>query len=261
MKCPNCGHEGTGKFCVKCGKPLQVEATENHASSTQAATIQIDTEQLNKHVESVKEVSKNYFNYFLTVLKNPFTRATHIHGQQWMNGVITIVLYSLFIALFTFILLGGLRSSISSPFFNIVLKPTIGYFVFMTLIALFTFLSAKLMKLNWSFLDVYVKFGTLLVPFVALFLISIVLAILQAKMFAFLLLFFGMTTANFLIPATILFSHRQESRGLDRFYAIAIVYLLTFISVAILGEILLSSLMNIIADVFMSPFDPFSLLF
>ena len=258
MKCPNCGHEGTGKFCVKCGTPFEEAATASEAPSGRNTTFPIDQEQLNRHIESVKEVSRNYFNYFLTVFMHPYRRAAQIQGQQWVNGLITIVLYGLFIGLFTYVLLGDLRSMIASPFINFVLKPTIGHIVFLSLVAFFIFLAAKLMRVNWTFLDVYAEFGSLLVPFVALFLFALILALLQAKVFAVILLLLGMMIASFLTPALILTIHRQETGGLDRFYAIVVVYVLLFITTGILSELLLSALMDVVKGSIASFFNPFS---
>lgn len=263
MKCPNCGNENSGKFCVKCGTPLEATATivQENQTSTSAnknITIQIDAEQLNKHMESVKEVSLNYFNYFLNAVKYPFQQASQVQKQHWINGLITIVLYGFFIGLFTYILLGDLRKFVDASFIKIVIQPMIAYVLFLSLIVLYIFIGMKMMKLNWHYLDVYAKFGTLLVPFVALFIIATVLVLLNIKVLSSILLSLGLITASFLVPVKVLLiNNNEDTTGLDRFYVTIIIYILIIITTIISGGIILSTLISAIRDSIAIFFNPF----
>lgn len=253
MQCPNCHHEHVeGNFCVKCGTPLT-------SANEQAATVDTENAQTNPvppftekvqpnvQLEKAKEISKMYFGFFMTVLKSPFSQASKVSSAHFVNGLISIVLFSLLIPLITYLNLGDLRHYIDSPFANVVLKPMVGFAIYMLLIAVYSFVGLKAGKVSANIKEVISRFGALLIPFIALFLVAIILSILQIKILAFLLLFVGISLSVSMVPLFIILSYKKESeKGLDAFYCSIIVYLLTGLTLLIMGNMLFSALLDAI---------------
>src|SRR5690625_1107716 len=118
MLCPNCGQETEkGKFCANCGAQLQDD--ESAATSSEAVTAEgavkpvVENEepqqdenqeesQPNEFVERLKSESAHFGSYFLQMLKSP-SAATKSKSNKLIPGIITIVIFSLLIALGTYL--------------------------------------------------------------------------------------------------------------------------------------------------------------
>ncbi|MBP3041444.1 zinc ribbon domain-containing protein [Bacillaceae bacterium Marseille-Q3522] len=253
MICPKCHHEQEGgKFCENCGAPLNESAavTESAAAVEQNATVNTpaDSSQSSVNLEKAKNVSKLYFSYFVNILKHPYTSTKTLGEDQYLNGIITVILFSILFPFMVYFGFGDISEYIDSPFVNIVLKPAIGIFIFIALIAIFTFAAIKLAKVPAGYKDVVAKFGGLLVPFVAIVVIGVLFAILQFDLF-FLFLAFAMIGSIFVVPVfTIQYFKGEKTAGLDTIYLTLLVYLATIIVLSIIGRFFIDSVFNMIAN-------------
>jgi hypothetical protein len=215
-------------------------------------------QQPNRYIESTKKVSKMYFGYFLQVLKQPYASTQKVGAEHLINGIITMVLYAFLIpfTLYFFIKntsnsIGsffGSSSSIEVPFSEVVLKPTLAFAIFIFLICLFTLAAVKLGRSQASFQEVTARFGSLLIPIVAILLVALIMSLLDIKLFVVVLLL-ALLGSIFLVPALVIASFKKDSAfGLDAIYGTFVTYILTFIAFAIMGDMLASSLMEVIED-------------
>jgi hypothetical protein len=248
MICGNCQHENAGgKFCAKCGtKMVFNEAKQEIASTTQP----VHQAQPNIHMENAKKITKMYFGFFMTILKNPYSQSKNIGNEHFINGLITVALYAIFIPLMVYL---GLKDSLAmgyvdSPFLNFVVKPAFGYAVFILLVVTYSFAAIKLGKVQADFQTVIARFGSLLIPFVGMFGLALLLALLETKFFA-IILFIGFVGSIFTVPALTISSFKKEiSGGLDVVYGTILTYVLTFITLMIMASILLETIINSIQD-------------
>ncbi|WP_409271434.1 hypothetical protein V1499_18320 [Neobacillus sp. SCS-31] len=262
MNCPNCNHHNSGgKFCEKCGTNLTTGAQNESAATaeftagpTQTANGSTAT---NQYLETTKAISRQYIKFVLEVLKKPFSTSTQVGGEQFINAIITVCLFSLFVPLMSYFVLKGIISDmgnfggglfgnavreITPPFGSVVIKPFFGFIVFVLLISSFTFAAVKLGKVNASFKEVASRFGTLLVPFTALMLVAVLFSMLKIS-FAFVLLIISLIGLIFLVPALVISSYKSPfNNGLDIAYGSLLTYVLTFITLMIMGEFLFDSI-------------------
>lgn len=259
MICPNCSHENEGgRFCIKCGTPLKREINNEVASTTETIA-QSSPAQPNKYIETTKQASKMYFNYFLQVLKQPYSSSRIIGADQFINGLITMIIYSFLIPLISYFTIKGALNSYdpyglgfgsSLPFSDIVLKPTLAYFIFILLVTAFSFLAIRLGKVNVSFKEVMARFGSLLVPTIALFIITLLVSFIEVR-WVVPLLFFGLISSILLVPPLVITSFKKGMKdGIDIIYGSLITYALTFITLYIMGNMLFESLKSNFGDLF-----------
>lgn len=263
MKCPVCSHQNEGgKFCEQCGTKLDLSSYSEVASTVELTeNVSINqsngqsNSQPNQYLVGAKNVSKVYFSYFIEVLKKPYSSSKSVGAEHFLNAIITIVLYSIIIPLMMYFGLKSMTSSVNEfgnmfgmeasfnpPFTDVVIKPTFAYAVFVLLVAAFTFVSIKLGKVSVSFKEVISRFGSFLIPFVALLLIALIMSILKMKLFI-LFLFFGFITSISIVPPLVIASFKKENNaGLDVIYGTLLTYFLTLITIVIMGNILFKAI-------------------
>ncbi|MFS0783782.1 hypothetical protein [Bacillus sp. 1P06AnD] len=263
MKCRNCGHENEGgKFCEKCGTKLEDARSEvAAASATQQEPVK---NQPSQYIESTKKISKMYFSYFLDVLKHPYANSQSVNKEYMVNGIITIILFSLFIPLMTYFGLKGLMSNFNEfgsdlfgvgmdmapPFTAVVVKPFFAYLIFIALVITFTFAAVRFGRVNVGYTDVVARFGSFLIPFVLLLAIGLIFSILKVKFFLFFLSL-GFMGAIFIIPPLVIASYKRNSKsGMDVIYGSLLTYLLTIISIFIMADMLMEALKSAMQDLF-----------
>lgn len=247
MICSNCLYENEGgKFCSKCGTPLQIQQEAATIDSRFQQSTSIGSQDFTK----AKQFSQRYFQYYLQVLKKPYTSCANSTHNYWINGLITIAFFALLIPLIIEVGLGDVRPYFESSFTESFLKPFIGYTALTTLISVYIFAVLKLRKVSVTLQSVIGRVGTLLVPFTALFLLAVVMAFLQMKLFI-LLLIIGFIAAITIVPTLVLVSYSKEATsGLDTVYGALIVFIFTLFSINIMSELLLSMFIHLFEGLF-----------
>ena len=104
VQCQQCGHmNSSAKFCVKCGANLDMETASASASETSNnANSNSSPVQQNVQLQQVKQISKQYFSYFLEVLKSPVRTGETSNAGHVANAFITLGLFALLLPLIVY---------------------------------------------------------------------------------------------------------------------------------------------------------------
>ncbi|BBI31500.1 zinc ribbon domain-containing protein [Cohnella abietis] len=276
MQCTQCGQiNQSAKFCVKCGANLQAQATSEVASASEAASnhyqppaqpftfqqspIQPTNHQQhtthqqparpNQQLEQAKQVSKQYLSYFLEVLKNPIRTGQNSTDGHMINGIITLILFSLILPLIGYIQLRsrvsrygfGLADHIS--FGEVVIKNFFILFIIIMLINSVIFLVLKAGTTAVNYREVTARFGTLMIPAVAFFLIALIFSWLSDGSYV-LLLSIGLGMLSWFVAVCfVIYSFKKDqTSGLDAFYGVIITYVVTFYLIKQLGDVIFNTL-------------------
>ncbi|MDZ5606236.1 zinc ribbon domain-containing protein [Bacillus pseudomycoides] len=257
MTCPNCKTEHTSeaKFCGNCGHALTEQDVENRAKQgeqqlSQSAPMQAIRS--NETVGQAKQFASDYLQFFKNALKAPsaIMKSGHIEVR---NGIVSLVLICfLFACLFyrmmsatvsiaTGIIGGaGFAPEATPSFFGESVK----VFFFLLILFLFIggiiFVSGKLMKSSFSFLETLGVWGTVSTPAVAV----LVIALLFSFLLSFLApLFLGLAVTGMAI-CTIVSILKLDRGGVDPVYTLIIAY----ICISIASWIVLWSYIKTIVD-------------
>ncbi|WP_096201568.1 zinc ribbon domain-containing protein [Bacillus sp. FJAT-45350] len=238
MHCPHCGGavEEGAKFCIHCGNQIAQVGTSN--------TVNTSVKE-NEYVKQGKEMSKQYFSFALRALKNPMSFGRTTNGAQLSNGIISLVLFSLLLPLFTYSVANNVgRGYVDVPIFDVVVKPMFMFILFLAALSGIMFVVTKFMKLEVTFRDVVARFGTFVTVPVFLVLVAVILVTLSIYAFAFLLLFIALCCFLLTITSTI-YSYPKESKGgLDSFYGVVLAYIIMIILGVMFGESMLNGLIS-----------------
>ncbi|WP_054955409.1 zinc ribbon domain-containing protein [Paenibacillus dakarensis] len=193
----------------------------------------------NPYIESAKQNSKVYFDYFLKGLKSPLAVTQKTGSEQLLNGIISLAIFVILFPLMFYFSLGHEARSFlsSSPFVDFVLKPAFWLAVFMFLVAVYTFGAVKLSTHPGAhFKEIIARFGVMLIPFIVISLIAFLFIILGSSVGgAFLTI--GLIGGIFTIPALITTSYKRVALGgLDTLYAILLIYVAIFLTMLIVGD-------------------------
>ncbi|WP_409292636.1 hypothetical protein [Peribacillus sp. SCS-37] len=273
MYCPTCktsSSEG-GTFCESCGTKLVSPAEAESAASYEASVSDVPVytnsttqqAQPNPYLETTKKVSRMYFSYFMQVLKRPFASSQAVGAEHLLNGIITIAIYSLIIPLIMYFAFRGILNTVSDfgadfydgpsladqvPFTGVVIKPAFAYAIFIFLVAAACFMAVRLGRVNASFSEVIARFGSFLIPFVAILAVALVMTILKVKIF-FIVLSIGFIGSVFIVPPLVIASFKRDvQEGVDAIYGTLLTYILTFIAMGIMGDMLFESLRSAFGD-------------
>ncbi|PAD34011.1 hypothetical protein CHH48_16995 [Terribacillus saccharophilus] len=249
VTCPSCGHNNTegSKFCENCGAALQGQTaagnTQQAAQAQYAATSQQDTSgKANEYLETTKNVSKQYFSYFLDVLKRPDGNGMKYGTDNFVNAIITFVLFSLIIPL-TLYVHANRQSYFEVPFGEVVVKPVIVFAVFLFIFATIIFGVLKLDQSSVSYKSVLVRYGSLLVPFTAIMFVGALLTFLGLELWGSVLVLSGFSFALVIVPLILIPGFKQDrQRGIDNVYLVIIVYVITSIVLGIMFSMIMDSL-------------------
>lgn len=249
MYCKNCGqnNQSDAKFCEKCGTKINSEldtnvhhiVEETNQQTTTASQVQQQGANQKQYIEKGKEISKLYFSFFLSILKKPVPVAETVNKSQLINGIITIVVFSLMVPLMTYF---GLKNAFSHSMFspdisfsNVVIIPVFSLVILILLIGLIIFGVVKIGRSSYGLLDVIARFGAFLVVPTALLAIATIFSLISSFIFI-PFLFLGLLSASFVIPLVIYSLKKEEPKGIDTFYCTIITYIGIIILFMIIGE-------------------------
>lgn len=245
VNCSNCGNlnEG-GKFCVHCGNQLgngEVSAQQATAN-TNSIPVNSQPAQPNRHVETAKAMSKLYFSYFIQGIKTPTKAAQNVGGEQFINGLITMIIYAISIPLMFYF--ATQNDYIDLEFTEVVIKPAFYYLIFIGFTVLVTFAVIKLGRVQATVKDVFARFGAFLIVPTAFLIAALILSLIQVEFFA-ILLAFGFLGLFIVVPFTIFSYKKDVPYGLDGVYGTFLTYLAIIILLATIVNMVIDQLMDV----------------
>jgi len=272
MTCPNCGSiNETGNFCTKCGAKIE-ESTQNQSQEfieenvILESTTQPKIETTNEYVEKGKVVIKQYVNHFVKALKNPTSYGNEVNSSQMVNGIITMILISLFFALTVYFgvsnfyqafsgslfdeeFLGEIFSSANSgiqneiSFSEFFVKPFFYMILFLAVINGSLFGVLNISKVQATFQDVLARSGTfLIIPALVLF-ATFIFSLLDAGYDILNILTTFAYICFYLSIGYTMYSYKNsEGQKLDPLYGTLIVFAVVIILSAIIGDNFVSNL-------------------
>lgn len=233
MKCPACHTENAAeaKFCGNCGHSLTEEVVAS--SGQEEEPEQAKETQPNETVEQAKRFASGYFQFFKHAFKAP-TAIMKSGKVEVRNGIVSLVLIC-FLGACIFYRMMSAAAAVTKTFAPDIPTPTffldsVTVFLFLLILTLFVgfiiFVSGKMMKSSFSFLEVFGIWGTIATPVIAILVLSF--------LFSFLLIFFlpillGLATTYMgisIIVATV----KLDNGGLDLVYTLFIANI--FIGIA-----------------------------
>lgn len=265
--CPKCGKGfNEEKFCMSCGTNLQ----DLKKDSTQATNASphvygedksMETEvhspersigtgsPSNDYVHQVKEVSTHYIQFVKSVVKSPTAVINQLYGSSFVNGLITLILFAIFIPLTTYF---SLRKFVSGTIFEgsisfstVFFQPFLFFIIFLAILGGLMFFVTKSGGTNYTFKDVFARFGAFLViPTVVLFIAFIcsVLGIMSLVSYLMSFSFLGLFVA---IPFTIYSLKKEKAAGLDPLFGTFITFIVFYIVLRVIAEsIVFNNIMN-----------------
>jgi|GEM_PF-1099881 len=272
MTCPNCGSiNETGKFCTKCGSKIE-QPVQNHSQERMEENVTIESttqpkiETTNEYVEKGKVVTKQYVNHFVKALKNPTYYGKDVNSSQMVNGLITMVLLSLFFALTVYFgvsnfyqafsgslfdeqFLGDIFSGADQGFRNEIsfseffVKPFFYMILFLAVITGSIYGVLNISSVKATFQDVLARSGTFfIIPALVLF-VTFIFSLLDAgydilnilSMFAYISLYLA-------IGYTMYSFKNSEGQKLDPLFGTLVVLAVVIILSAIIGDNFVSNL-------------------
>ncbi|WP_099156508.1 DUF6574 domain-containing protein [Virgibacillus ndiopensis] len=258
MHCPTCGQQTEeGKFCTSCGAQLPNEEYAATADPTVNTVPQVhqstnqqeqtgSAQQPNEVVEKLKSAGSNFGHFFVTLLKNP-SEAKKANGNDLISASITIVIFSLLIAFGYHLSLNSMSTGFfggpSFSFFDSFILPFIEFIIMFLIAAALTFGGVKITGQALSFTDVLAKYGGYLTPFLVLYVIGFLLALVGLSSFSGLIILVSVLGTLLIAPTLILLE--QPANGFDRVYTLIGIYI---VSLLVLGFFIQSFIQNILSN-------------
>ncbi len=244
MICQSCKQETEeGKFCTNCGAELNAEPAESAAATEptvseqnqpdkqvnqtpQPENQQTQQQEPNEYVEKAKELSADFGSFCLTLIKRP-NDARNINEKSLIPGIITILIFALIISLDSYITLVRADTFESVSFFDTFLVPLFKYIVMFAAIAAITFAAAKVALQDIKVTDVIAKYGAYMMPFILLFIVSIIFNLIKLTQEPFHIVGIISLLGPVLIVPVLIITERAV-KGLDLIYTIVVVSLINF---------------------------------
>ncbi|MFF1990998.1 zinc ribbon domain-containing protein [Bacillus mycoides] len=194
MKCPACNTENAAeaKFCGNCGHSLTEEAVASGAQEEgqqQVRIAQVKETRPNETVEQAKQFASGYFQFFKNAFKSP-SAIMESGNIEVRNGIASLVLIC-FLGACIFYRMMSAAATVTRTLVPDIATPTffgesVMVFFFLLILTLFVgfiiFVSGKMMKSSFSFLEAFGTWGTIATPAIAILVLSF--------LFSFLLIFF-----------------------------------------------------------------------
>ncbi|MGN4447961.1 zinc ribbon domain-containing protein [Bacillus cereus group sp. MYBK79-1] len=238
MKCPACQTENAAeaKFCGNCGHSLTGEVVASGAQEEdeqQARVAPAKETRPNETVEQAKRFASGYFQFFKNAVKSP-SAVMKSGNIEVRNGITSLVLIC-FLGACIFYRIMSTAANVTRTFAPDLSTPSffgesIKVFLFLLILTLFVgfiiFVSGKMMKSSFSFLEVFGIWGTIVTPAIAILVLSF--------LFSFLLIFFlpillGVAT-TYMGISVIVAIVKLDNGGLDLIYTLLIANVLNGIA-------------------------------
>ncbi|GAA0469597.1 hypothetical protein [Alkalibacillus silvisoli] len=260
LVCENCQHQQEeGRFCENCGKPISNDSGSNESpdqqedqSQDQGQSQASESKSSNAQLDQAKNFTKNYWEYFISTLKNP-NLALKQQESSYINGIITLVIMSLTLSLGVYFLLNGLFSQLvggfgvdeSVPFFGTVSRLVLGTILIAGTGLLALIISLKIGKVNQSFKTTLAQYGALAVPFSVLAILSIITGLSTSAQFTLILLFASLIAFTLVAPVLLTTYNLTKSGENGQFVYNSIAsFFMTVIFMYILFNFYIDSLVN-----------------
>ncbi|PQZ59826.1 zinc ribbon domain-containing protein [Bacillus sp. MYb209] len=233
MKCPACNTENAAeaKFCGNCGHSLTEEAVASggQEEGQLSRPAQVKESRPNETVEQAKRFASGYFQFFKNAFKSPsaIMKSGNIEAR---NGIASLVLIC-FLGACIFYRMMSAAATVTRTLVPDITTPTffgesVMVFFFLLILTLFVgfiiFVSGKMMKSSFSFLEAFGIWGTIATPAIAILVLSF--------LFSFLLIFFlpillGLAT-TYMGISIIVAILKLDNGGLDPVYTLLIANVL-----------------------------------
>lgn len=252
--CTACQHEQPeGKFCGKCGNPLEDGGTtatsetaataESTAAPQQAnanATAQQAQQQPNEQIELLKTESKAYVNHFLEKLKTPSSES------NFKNSVISITIFLVLSAISIFAYAKNMTGGyFQLPFFGIFMSLVIFFALMILVSVLAIFLTTSLAENKPTFKTTLEKYGNFFPVAVGLTILGLVLILVKSNHVGILLISLAITIVLSVIPLYVATKYIQTlTFKLDKFYMFLIFLVVQIILYIVLITVLADNLLG-----------------
>ncbi|KYG34149.1 zinc ribbon domain-containing protein [Alkalihalobacillus trypoxylicola] len=239
MNCNQCGQplEANSKFCTACGFKMG-EPQNEEISATATTEGQNDTTkslQENEYVKQGKVVSQQYWKFFLSTIKNPMLESKQLSEKNKVNGIITILLFSLLLPMFLYSLLSN-APFIQPTFGDTILKPFLFILAFILVLIAVMLGVSKLMQVQYSYFDILARYSAFLLVPVVVALASVVFSVLSVYTFSYILFIISLLTAFIATVSTLHSLKGNETKGLDVFYGIIMTKLVMIFIFFMIGD-------------------------
>ncbi|WP_249870445.1 DUF6574 domain-containing protein [Oceanobacillus saliphilus] len=259
LVCPKCNnHQESGKFCGVCGEAVQPVAREaivngtiqepvGSSGSAQAATMEVQPT-----VAAIKSGVSQYWSYFLSLVKNP-TRAFQSNEDHFANGLITLALYAVIYSLSIYFLANSIMRSFggffseSIPFFALNSRIVLAVILSFAITFGSAYAMMKIGKNQESFKTIIAQYGSIIVPFTALNVIAMLGGIISSIQLTFIPLIASVIFAFLFIP--VIFVYEKLKNHQQKVYLSLATIVFIFIISYVLGDVLLSNLLNDIENI------------
>jgi hypothetical protein len=202
-------------------------------------------------LQQMKQISKQYFSYFLEVLKSPVSVGQTSNAGHVVHAFITLGLFALLLPLIVYFYLRSTIGDISFMGFETHVsfgRVVIKSFFILALIVLagnsVLFLVLKMGKVEVKYKEVLARFGSFMVPSVALFTVALLFSLIGAHSVMGLFITGGLF-AWFASVGFVIYSFKKDNTsGLDAFYGVLITYVATLLLLYLFADDIFSNLIG-----------------
>ncbi|RSL35380.1 zinc ribbon domain-containing protein [Salibacterium salarium] len=246
MNCQECGKEleEGAKFCVHCGaKNTSDESPANNAVKTEeelAATATASSASANNALNVVT----SYLDFAKKAVLTPTDAGAAVSKNEWLFGLISLVLFVLFLPLTFFTYISRVSMGfIQVSFMEGFVQPVILLALLFGVLLVIMFGLLKAMGTEISFQKLIALFGSINTISAGLMIVAFLLTlvnILSLSLFLILL-------STFSLFAGIIYSYyqlNQSNKGMDPFHASLITFVAIIIIINLIGESILREMIQ-----------------